>query len=132
MRKFGPPMFFALLSGAGLAIAGRDLPPLPVPRPEAVAMQSAAAAVEDWKLDLGQPASLRLTLSPSPPNAAWSVVGLSASQAPRWNSRPLSRLKLFDSGGPAAGRRNGGQIQYTLSGVNPLGATVGARLSTKS
>ena len=129
MKKYVPPIFLALLSGAGLVIAGRQ-PSLPAAKPDGDTVQNAVSDSEDAKLDLGRPAALRLSLSPRYTDQ--SGVLFSANQSLQADSRPLSQIKLFESGGFTAEWRYGGQIQYRISGVNPLGANVGGRLSTNS
>jgi hypothetical protein len=132
MRKIVPPIFLALLSGAGLVIVTRQLPPRPVPKPETPPTQDEFPALEDPKLDFGQPAGLRLQLAPYSLYGAGNALPSGANVAPRWDSRPLSEVKLFEGGGFTAEWHYGGQIQYRIEGLNPLGANVGGRLSTNS
>jgi hypothetical protein len=56
----------------------------------------------------------------------------SLNQTMKPDARPLSKVKLFESSGFTAEWHYGGQIQYRISGVKPLGANVGGRLSTNS
>jgi len=89
---------------------------------------------QDWNLAGERPLRLRLNLPPAVDyaNGRYNAIGRSTMPSQEWQSRPLSQVTLFNSGGVVAGWRYGGKIEYRLGGLKPFGADVGGRLSTNS
>jgi hypothetical protein len=86
-----------------------------------------AVVLDDRWLHL-QPTTIILT----PRDRVFDVNAFGPYKAQDSAIRPLSSVKLFDSGGISAEWRIGGPIQYKLSNVNPLGASFGGKVSTNS